>query len=356
MDLRYVVIYLYGWILKFSGHVIFMGMAEKAVNFFLKSPKLELHQQSLAGGVETYAADFLVDIASGVVRNDNDERLDSLVLAENYKKSSLYAAFRSSTKYLDPSQDPIGENVSTNTSVKSADDSNELNRVLTEGSGSIEGVSMEARSLVSEKSVGSSNSGTASNGSKSQFTSKYMATPMSDASTVVSPYRARSTSRYNSSTYSGTESDDQATMSVDVDNSPTPLQELCGCCVKAGDCIYYSFLMIATVVKEMSSLCHSLTQVDMLLVLYKAGVLWERNFKMFFNRREMIAQSTVTIIGLAVCLGFILGPSSNDYLSVISMFGLGNLCIILTNMQYIRFLFLNNQVSIRTFYCFLVMF
>ena len=46
-----------------------------------------------------------------------------------------------------------------------------------------------------------------------------------------------------------------------------------------------------------------------------------------------------------MCFGFVLGPSSDDYLSVLGMFAIGNLCIILTNMQYISFLFVNNQVS-----------
>lgn len=50
------------------------------------------------------------------------------------------------------------------------------------------------------------------------------------------------------------------------------------------------------------------------------------------------------VVLLAVCFGFVLGPSSDDYLSVLGMFAIGNLCIILTNMQYISFLFLNNQV------------
>lgn len=55
--------------------------------------------------------------------------------------------------------------------------------------------------------------------------------------------------------------------------------------------------------------------------------------------------TTITIICLAVCFGFILGPSSDDYLSVLGMFAIGNLCIILSTMQYASYLFVNNQVG-----------
>jgi hypothetical protein len=211
-------------------------------------------------------------------------------------------------------------------------------------------ISISASVSASGSATGSGSSSSINNKGPTQqqtFTSKYIATPTSEASTststVISPYRARSSSRYNSSaTYSPITSEDQTTMTAE--STSTTLQDICSYCIKLGDCIYYSVAMLGTLGQEMSSLCHSLTQIDILLMAYKSRVLWERNFKMFFKRERMIVQTTITVVGLALCFGFVLGPSKNDYLSVLGMFAIGNLCIILTNMQYIAFLFMNNQV------------
>lgn len=78
------------------------------------------------------------------------------------------------------------------------------------------------------------------------------------------------------------------------DSSSTPLQSLCSYCIQLGDCVYYSVVMCGTVGREVGSLCHSLTQVDLLLIAYKSRVLWGRNFTMFFKREHMIVQTTVT--------------------------------------------------------------
>lgn len=303
-----------------------MGMAEKAANFFLKSPKLELHQQAVAG-VGSHAADFLVDMATGLVRNDNNERLDSLVLAENYKKSSLHAAFRSSSRYLDKNKgaeeedrgDEDGDEErgkakgpngsgSSGSSVSSNIDTNNpvrsdvaMSRVATGSSGG--GLSVTSTSTGAGSGHGSSKGSLYQEAQtqqpQQQFASKYVATPTSEASasaslsSVISPYRPRSASRFQSHSASATiDSEDQTTMTGD--SSSTPLQALCSHFISLGDLCCYSLAMCAAVGKEAGSVCHSLTQVDFLLVGYKARVLWGRNFRMLVKREQLVVQTTVT--------------------------------------------------------------
>lgn len=165
-----------------TGHVIFMGMAEKAAAFFLRSPRLELQQQALAGAdAASNAADFLVDLAGGFVKNDNDELLGCLALAENYKGSNLFAAFKASTRHLGDEEDAEGD-VEVSASVHSGGESGN-------GGGSV--LTTRAAS-------------TSSTSSYLHFTSKYVATSTSTSTSasvstgetaVVSPYRAPSSSR-----------------------------------------------------------------------------------------------------------------------------------------------------------------
>ena len=327
-----------------AGHVIFQGMAEKAVNFFLKSAKLQLHQQELLG-VDNNAADFLFDIASGYVSNDNNEKLGTLVLAENYKKSSLYAAFRSTTRHFDQengNKNADGEEASNSRNENDLDNGVVAIRSVTSGSSSDAAGTLKSQSSKNSGSEGGGGSGT---GATKHFTSKYMATPTSEASSVVSPYKMQTPSRFQSASCSVMDSEDYTNNTLSEDDNETLLQKFCRCFIQVGDCVAQSFVILATLGREISNICHALTEIDIYMVMYKSHILWERNFKMLLNRRSLVIESTVTVIALAVIFGFVLGPSSDDYLSVLGMFGIGNLCILLTNMQYINFLFLNNQVS-----------
>lgn len=327
-----------------QGHLIFMGMAEKAPNFFLKSPKLELHQQASAG-IDHHVADFLMDLASGLVRNDCNDLLGPVVLAEHYKNSNLYTAFKSSSRYLD-------DGSSEHDDFESKEGMTSLQGVAavsvssaSSGSSFGRGKNEEKYSHVDQKSVSSHSSSNAA--SKSTFTSKYM-TPSSDTtSSVVSPYRPRSMSRYAT----GRNHSDSITEDLDDEtanaSSLTPLQYLCSYFIAIVDLCYLMVTAVLSSGRECFSVCFSLTQVDVLLTVYKCKVLLSRNFDMFYHQERMLLQTTLVIVMLALCLGFIIGPSSNDYLSVLGMFALGNLCIILTNMQYISFLYMNNQVFLK---------
>lgn len=120
-------------------------------------------------------------------------------------------------------------------------------------------------------------------------------------------------------------------------------------CSLPGDCVTQSCTALATLAGDCRLACLAVTSSDFILFIHKVRVLWGRSFTLLLKSRQTMAVTTVTIIGLAVCFGFILGPSSDDYLSVLGMFAIGNLCIILSTMQYTSYLFVNNQVEHNVF-------
>lgn len=79
----------------------------------------------------------------------------------------------------------------------------------------------------------------------------------------------------------------------------------------------------------------------------KLKILASRSFYRLLYRRWMIAYSTFTILYLALIFGWILGVSTNDAQTVTGLIGIGTLCIILTNLQFVFWQFSNNQVRQR---------
>ena len=73
-------------------------------------------------------------------------------------------------------------------------------------------------------------------------------------------------------------------------------------------------------------------------------VLMERSFYTLFNRRKMIIATLIMHTFLAVNFGYIIGPSGDDSTAVTSLFGIGTMLLILTNVQLVFFLFKNNEV------------
>jgi hypothetical protein len=89
----------------------------------------------------------------------------------------------------------------------------------------------------------------------------------------------------------------------------------------------------------------SLRSVNWHILFVKLKVILARSWRVLLRREKLMAGSTLVVVYFAVMFGAMLGKSTDDALAVASMFGMGNLVIILSNLPLIFFMFHNHQVA-----------
>ena len=90
----------------------------------------------------------------------------------------------------------------------------------------------------------------------------------------------------------------------------------------------------------------SLRSMKWRIQLVKLEVLLTRAWRVLLRRDKLILGSTLVVVYFAVMFGAMLGKSTDDAIAVASMFGMGNLVIILSNLPLIFFMYHNHQVPI----------
>jgi hypothetical protein len=94
----------------------------------------------------------------------------------------------------------------------------------------------------------------------------------------------------------------------------------------------------------------ALQHTDPSLVTYKFLVLLLRAGLILYKRQKLVIGSTVVICVIAAVFGFVLGPATNEANAVVAMLGMGNVFIILSNLQFVFWMFTNHRVSSHTNY------
>eukprot|EP00602_Paraphysomonas_sp_CaronLab_P009688 CAMPEP_0185022730 /NCGR_PEP_ID=MMETSP1103-20130426/5431_1 /TAXON_ID=36769 /ORGANISM="Paraphysomonas bandaiensis, Strain Caron Lab Isolate" /LENGTH=1307 /DNA_ID=CAMNT_0027554945 /DNA_START=376 /DNA_END=4299 /DNA_ORIENTATION=+ len=76
-------------------------------------------------------------------------------------------------------------------------------------------------------------------------------------------------------------------------------------------------------------------------------VILQRSWKVLYKRDKLVIGTTLTSVFFACVFGFMLGPSTNEADAVACMFGIGSMCILLSNLQFVFFMFNNHKVFLR---------
>ena len=84
--------------------------------------------------------------------------------------------------------------------------------------------------------------------------------------------------------------------------------------------------------------------VDFEMQARKAWILLERSWFTLVNREKLLLGSSLVLIFYGVLIGIILGESTNESGSVVGSFCIGSLMMILSNVQFVFFLYGNNEV------------
>jgi len=79
----------------------------------------------------------------------------------------------------------------------------------------------------------------------------------------------------------------------------------------------------------------------------RAQILLSRAWFTLFRREKMVVGTCLSIVYLGSVFGYMLGEATNEGIEVASVFGMGNMCTLLSNIQFVYFLFNNNQVFLR---------
>lgn len=90
----------------------------------------------------------------------------------------------------------------------------------------------------------------------------------------------------------------------------------------------------------------SLRSVNWHILFVKLQVILGRSWRVLLRREKLIIGSTMVVVYFALMFGAMLGKSTDDALAVASMFGMGNLVIILSNLPLIFFMYHNHQVCL----------
>ena len=80
------------------------------------------------------------------------------------------------------------------------------------------------------------------------------------------------------------------------------------------------------------------------LQLLKCKILFIRSYYVLAKREKMIISTCVLNIFLAILFGCIIGPSSDNYVAITALFGIGTMLLLLSNVQYLFWIFQNNEV------------
>ena len=87
--------------------------------------------------------------------------------------------------------------------------------------------------------------------------------------------------------------------------------------------------------------------VDPYMQYRLASILTTRSFYVLLKRGKLMIGSTVVILFIACVFGIILGESTHEGTSVTGVYAMGALLLILSNLQFVFFLYHNNEVFLR---------
>ena len=103
-------------------------------------------------------------------------------------------------------------------------------------------------------------------------------------------------------------------------------------------------MYVSWVISSTKQFYHELRHADYSMLYIRSQILMERSLYTLIKRHKMIAGTLAMHIFLAVNFGYILGPSGDESAAVTSLFGIGTMLLILTNVQLVFFMFKNNEV------------
>ena len=87
-----------------------------------------------------------------------------------------------------------------------------------------------------------------------------------------------------------------------------------------------------------------LKKTDFSMQALKCKIMFTRSFYVLAKREKMVFGTLLMHFFLAVNFGYIIGPSSDNYVAVTAMFGIGTMLLILTNVQFLFWIYQNNEV------------
>jgi hypothetical protein len=91
----------------------------------------------------------------------------------------------------------------------------------------------------------------------------------------------------------------------------------------------------------------NIREVDLYMQYRRASILTTRAFFVLIKRGKLMIGSTIVIFFIACVFGVILGKSTHEGTSVCGVYAIGALLIILSNLQFVFFLYHNNEVFLR---------
>ena len=91
----------------------------------------------------------------------------------------------------------------------------------------------------------------------------------------------------------------------------------------------------------------NIREIDIYMQYRIAVLLVTRSYYVLIKRGKLVVGSTVVILFIACVFGIILGESTHEATSICAVFAMGSLLIILSNLQFVFFLYNNNEVFLR---------
>ena len=108
---------------------------------------------------------------------------------------------------------------------------------------------------------------------------------------------------------------------------------------------FFLYGWIYYVADAFATLLVNMKQFDFELQFRKSGILISRAFRTLAKRGKLVWGSTFVALFFAFNFGWILGPSTDEAPSVSAVFAMGAVLLIMSNLQFVFFLFHNNEVS-----------
>lgn len=107
---------------------------------------------------------------------------------------------------------------------------------------------------------------------------------------------------------------------------------------------FFLYGWIHYVVDAFSALITNARQFNFELQTRKAIILISRAWQTLMKRGKLVWGSTCVALFFAFNFGWILGPSTDEAPSVSAVFAMGAVLLIMSNLQFVFFLFHNNEV------------
>jgi hypothetical protein len=112
---------------------------------------------------------------------------------------------------------------------------------------------------------------------------------------------------------------------------------------------FFLYGWVHYVIDTFSTLIVNLKQFDFELQFRKGSILMSRAWRTLMKRGKLVWGSTFVALFFAFNFGWILGPSTDEAPSVSAVFAMGAVLLIMSNLQFVFFLFHNNEVPASHF-------